>query len=179
MGEHFYYLLTFNSYRCFLAFHLLFIRMGQIWNCRGHGGVVVIHSPSTPKVCHSIRPYVGKLVVAYQWLVAYGTEPCTTVCAGYLCPQKHLSWYDLRYTVLKVTLKKPQIIGNYKIVLTADHPPSLCLQGLLQVCMELLHAGGEKSFLWFHIICLFIFTFHLCCLFHKFFTLIFFFNKVY
>ena len=53
---------------------LLFI--SQIWNCMGHGGAVVTHSPPTPEVCRSNpRPYVGKLVVADHWSAAYGTEP--------------------------------------------------------------------------------------------------------
>ena len=147
--------------------------MGQIWNCTGHGGAVVTYSPSTSEVCRSIRPYVGKLLVAYQWLAAYGTEPCPTVCAGCLCPKN--TPHDMTYTVLKVTFKKTQIIGNCKIVLTGDHPPSLYLLGLLQVCMELLHVGVEKCFFLFHILYLFIFTLHWRCLFHKFFTLIFFF----
>ena len=37
---------------------------------------VVTHSPPTSEVGSSIlRPYVGKLVIAYQWLAVYSTEP--------------------------------------------------------------------------------------------------------
>ena len=43
---------------------------------RGHGGVVVTHSPPTSEVCGSNpRPYVGKLVDVYRWSADYSTEP--------------------------------------------------------------------------------------------------------
>ena len=51
-------------------------------------------------------PYVGKLVVAYWWLVVYSTEPWPTVCTGFLFPQNCPSWYDL-YSVENNV--KPQI----------------------------------------------------------------------
>ena len=52
---------------------------------------VVTHLPPTTEVCSSKPgPYVGKLVVAYQWLTVYITEPLLTVCTGFLCPQNHL-----------------------------------------------------------------------------------------
>ena len=40
------------------------------------GGAVVTHLPPTYEVCHS-NPgsYVGKFIVAYQWLTVYSTEP--------------------------------------------------------------------------------------------------------
>ena len=42
----------------------------------GHGGAVVIHSPPTFEVCCSNPgPYVGMLVVVYQWSAVYSTEP--------------------------------------------------------------------------------------------------------
>ena len=42
----------------------------------GHSGAVVTHLPSTSEICGSNPgPYVGNLVVAYQWLALYGTEP--------------------------------------------------------------------------------------------------------
>ena len=40
----------------------------------GHGGALVTHSPPTSEVGGSnTEPYVGKLIVAYQWLVVYST----------------------------------------------------------------------------------------------------------
>ena len=42
----------------------------------GHGGAVVTHSPPTSEVGDSNpEPYVAKLVVVYQWLAVYSTEP--------------------------------------------------------------------------------------------------------
>ena len=41
-----------------------------------YSGAVVAHSPPTSEVCGSNpRPYVGKLLVAFQWLAVYSTEP--------------------------------------------------------------------------------------------------------
>ena len=41
----------------------------------GHGGAVVTHSPPTSEVSGSNpEPYVGKLVVSYQWSAVYSTE---------------------------------------------------------------------------------------------------------
>ena len=43
---------------------------------RGHGGAVVTHLPPTSEVGSSNpKPYVRKLVVAYQRSAVYGTEP--------------------------------------------------------------------------------------------------------
>ena len=57
----------------------------------GHDGTVVTHSPPTSEVRGSNPgPYVGKLVVAYQWWAVYSTEPLSTVCTGFLCPQNDL-----------------------------------------------------------------------------------------
>ena len=45
-------------------------------NGRGHGGPVVTHSPANSEVGGSNPgPYVGKLVVAYQWWAVYSSEP--------------------------------------------------------------------------------------------------------
>ena len=42
----------------------------------GHGGAVVTHLPPTSEFCGlNPTPFVGKLVVAYRWLVFYSTEP--------------------------------------------------------------------------------------------------------
>ena len=39
-------------------------------------GTVVTHWPPTSEVCGSnTGPYVGKFVVAYQWLAGHSTEP--------------------------------------------------------------------------------------------------------
>ena len=43
---------------------------------RVHGGTVLTHSPPTSEVGGSNPgPYVGKLVIAYQWSALYRTEP--------------------------------------------------------------------------------------------------------
>ena len=42
----------------------------------GHGGTVVKHLPPTSEDGGSNPgPYVGKLVVAYQWSAVYSTQP--------------------------------------------------------------------------------------------------------
>ena len=41
---------------------------------RGHGGTLVTHSPPTSEVGGSNpEPYVGKMVVSYQWSAVYST----------------------------------------------------------------------------------------------------------
>ena len=41
-----------------------------------HGDTVVTHSPPTSEdVGSNPGPYMGKLVVAYQWSAVYSTEP--------------------------------------------------------------------------------------------------------
>ena len=53
-----------THYRQNTASHIFSLYLG------GHGGAVVTHSPPTSEVGGSHPgPYVGKLVVAYQWLV--------------------------------------------------------------------------------------------------------------
>ena len=53
-------------------------------------GTVVTHSPPTSEIGGSnLGPYVGNLVVAYQWSAVYSTEPSPTVCTGFLCPQNY------------------------------------------------------------------------------------------
>ena len=43
---------------------------------RGHNGAVVTHSPLTSDfVGSNPGPYVGKLVIAYQWSAVCSTEP--------------------------------------------------------------------------------------------------------
>ena len=43
---------------------------------RDHSGAVVTHSPPASEVSWSNpRPYVGKLVVSYQWSAVYSREP--------------------------------------------------------------------------------------------------------
>ena len=46
---------------------------------------VVTHSSPTFEVCNSNpKPYVGNLVVAYQWSTVNSTEPGLTVCTAFL-----------------------------------------------------------------------------------------------
>ena len=49
---------------------------------------------------------VGMLVVAFLWLTVYSTEPCPTVCTGFLCSPNSPSRYDLHSVKSDV---KPQI----------------------------------------------------------------------
>ena len=51
---------------------------------------VVTHLPPTSEVSGSNPgPYVGKLVVTYQWSTVYSAEPLPTVWTGFLCPQNY------------------------------------------------------------------------------------------
>ena len=63
----------------------------------GHSGRVVTLSPPTSEagVRFPAWPQVGKLVVACRWSAVYSTEPCWTVCTGFLYPSNYPSWYDL------------------------------------------------------------------------------------
>ena len=51
--------------------------------------MVTHSSPTSEADCSNRGPYVGKLVVAYQWPTVYSTEPWPTVCTGFLCPQNY------------------------------------------------------------------------------------------
>ena len=56
---------------------------------RGLCGAVVTLWPPTSEVGGSNpRPFVGKLVIAYQWSAVYSTEPSPTVCTGFDVPTK-------------------------------------------------------------------------------------------
>ena len=69
----------------------------------GHCGPVVTHSPPTSEVCGSNpAPYVGKLVVAYQWSAVYSTEPWHQLYV--LVSSAHKTTRrDMTCTVLKAT----------------------------------------------------------------------------
>ena len=58
----------------------------------GNGGSVIIHSPPVSEVGSSNPgPYVGKVVVAYQWPGVYSKELGPTIYTGFICSQDYLS----------------------------------------------------------------------------------------
>ena len=66
------------------------------------GVTVVTQSPLTSEVGGSNPgPYVGTLVVAYQWSVVYSTEPLANCMYWFPLPTK-TTCHDMTCTVLKV-----------------------------------------------------------------------------
>ena len=68
------YTIGFSIYTATYNIKVLTKEDSSFGDCRGHGGALITHSPSTSVVCSSNhRPYLEKLVVAYRRSTVYST----------------------------------------------------------------------------------------------------------
>ena len=79
-GENFSFYLdctkVFKMYSIFCQMSIITVIMLMTFKRRGHAGTVVTHLPPTSEVgTPNSEPYLGKMVVSYQWSALYKTEP--------------------------------------------------------------------------------------------------------